>query len=180
MIRVPRRAAMAGSVLALGLVLGGCGSGTAVTGAEVAAGPASDAAASPSADPSVSQVAPTPSTPCQSYSSDDGAHPTTGGGTYLTYADYEQDPSAYAGTAVVLFFHASWCPSCRATEQAVRASGVPAGLTLVKVDYDTATDLRRRYGVTVQHTFVQVAADGTEVATWTGSADGAAILAATA
>jgi thiol-disulfide isomerase/thioredoxin len=100
-------------------------------------------------------------------------------GAYVEWAEYEADPAARADTKVVLFFHASWCPSCRATEKAIGETGVPAGLTLVKVDYDTATDLRQRYGVTTQHTFVQVDGSGTELAKWTGSADGAAILAET-
>ena len=100
-------------------------------------------------------------------------------GAYVSRADYEADPSAFADTAVVYFFHADWCPSCRGTEEAISESGVPAGLTVVKVDYDTETDLRRQYGVTTQHTFVQVDASGAEVRKWTGNADGAAILAET-
>ncbi len=56
---------------------------------------------------------------------------------------------------------------------------MPDGLTVVKVDYDTETDLRQQYGVTQQHTFVQVDESGAELAKWTGSADGAAILAGT-
>ena len=50
---------------------------------------------------------------------------------------------------------------------------------MVKVDFDTVTDLRREYGVTQQHTFVQVGADGEELAKWTGSRSGAEIKAET-
>ena len=35
------------------------------------------------------------------------------------------------------------------------------------------TDLRKQYGITQQHTFVQVDPDGGELATWTGSITGA-------
>ncbi len=104
---------------------------------------------------------------------------STAGGAYLTLADYEKDPAAHAGTKVVYFFHASWCPSCRATEAAIGETGIPDGLTVVKVDFDDATELRQRYGVTQQHTFVQVDDSGGELAKWTGSEDGAAILGST-
>jgi thioredoxin 1 len=42
------------------------------------------------------------------------------------------------------------------------------GVTIVKVDYDTATDLKRRYGVTMQHTSVQVDGASEPVRTWAG------------
>ncbi|HYN28524.1 MAG TPA: thioredoxin domain-containing protein [Dermatophilaceae bacterium] len=100
-------------------------------------------------------------------------------GAYLTKAEYQSQMSAREGTAVVYFFHAPWCPDCRATEEAIEADGIPAGLTVVKVDFDTETDLRRECGVTRQHTFVQVAPDGAQLAKWTGSRSGAEIKAKT-
>ena len=100
-------------------------------------------------------------------------------GAYLTAAEYENQMAEREGTAVVYFFHAPWCPDCRATEEAIEADGVPAGLTVVKVDFDSATDLRRKHGVTQQHTFVQVGPDGEQLAKWTGSRSGAEIKAKT-
>jgi thiol-disulfide isomerase/thioredoxin len=100
-------------------------------------------------------------------------------GAYLTQADYEKDVADRAGTKVVYFFHATWCPDCRATDAALTGLGVPAGLTVVKVDYDTATELRKTYGVTQQHTFVQVGPDGAQLAKWTGTKTGEAIKAKT-
>lgn len=100
---------------------------------------------------------------------------------YVEYADYAADPGAYDADdgAVVLFFHADWCPDCRATDESLTSAGVPDGLTVVKVDYDEMTDLRQEYGVRQQHTFVQVDGEGEEVATWTGSTSGEEILAET-
>ena len=63
--------------------------------------------------------------------------------------------------------------------KAIEADGVPAGLTVVKVDFDSATDLRRKHGVTQQHTFVQVGPDGEQLEKWTGSRSGAEIKAKT-
>ena len=48
-------------------------------------------------------------------------------------------------------------------------STVPAGVTVVKVDYDTATELKRSYGVTMQHTYVQVDDKGAAVMKWSGT-----------
>jgi thioredoxin 1 len=149
---------------ALALLLAGCGATEADE--DTAAG-----AVTTPASPSSAEVSPSPSAGEASSSA-----PATTPGTYLTLAEYEEDPSAHAGTKVVLFFHAPWCPSCRATEQAIGTSGVPDGLTLVKVDFDTETALRQEYGVTYQHTFVQVDPEGTQLARWTGSEDGEAIL----
>jgi len=98
-------------------------------------------------------------------------------GAYLTLADYAKQLADRAGSTVVYFFHASWCPDCKATDAALVADGVPDGLTVVKVDYDTATDLKKKYGVTTQHTFVAVDPEGMATKKWTGSANGAAIKA---
>ena len=73
-----------------------------------------------------------------------------------------------ANETVVLFFNASWCPSCRAADANLTASGVDDILVL-DTDYDSNTDLRQKYGVTTQHTFVQLDADGELITKWAGS-----------
>lgn len=161
-----RTAVPALAATALALALAACGS--TGTGGDQASDPVTSTTtgsrAASTADPSAGSSA---------------SGDAVAAGAYVSLADYEADPTAHAGTTVVYFFHAEWCPSCRATESALAESGVPDGLTVVKVDFDSATELRQRYGVTQQHTFVQVDDGGAEVATWTGSADGAAILAET-
>jgi thioredoxin 1 len=103
-------------------------------------------------------------------------------GTYITLADYRGNEAMYANGDVVLFFHADWCPTCQATEEdlTANAAAIPPGLTIVKVDYDDSDDLKRQYGVTTQHTYVQVDPDGNELAKWTGSMTSADIAAAAA
>ncbi len=89
---------------------------------------------------------------------------------YISYADYQADKAAYdAGGDVVLFFAASWCPTCQRADKNLKGSGVPEGLTVVKTDYDSSTALKKQYGVTVQHTFVQVDPSGKALAKFTGS-----------
>jgi hypothetical protein len=46
---------------------------------------------------------------------------------------------------------------------------IPSDLTIVVVDFDNATELRKLYGVTVQHTFVQIDASGEAIGKWSGS-----------
>jgi len=95
----------------------------------------------------------------------------------ISLADFRADPTAaHEAGAVVLFFDAAWCGSCQATVRSLESDGVPPGLTVVRVDYDGETDLKRQYGVRVQHTFVQVDPQGAAVGVWTGSPDGQAIL----
>jgi len=84
------------------------------------------------------------------------------------YTDYD---SALLGQTenTVLFFHASWCPSCRAADAALlNEDFAQSDITLLKVDFDTARDLRKKYGVTGQHTFVQVDKDGELITKWSG------------
>lgn len=89
-----------------------------------------------------------------------------------SYGTYDAAKLAMATTGkVVLFFHAPWCPICVAIEKDVTANigKIPNGVHILKVDYDTATELKKKYGVTYQHTFVQVDASGKMLKKWSNS-----------
>lgn len=91
----------------------------------------------------------------------------------LNYIDYSSTTLAKASEnngKPVLFFKASWCPTCQAADKAFLGNldKIPAGVTVLKVDYDTEKDLKAKYGITYQHTFVQVDANGNELAKWNG------------
>ncbi len=88
-------------------------------------------------------------------------------GSYSTY-NLSKLANAEKGD-VVLFFHAGWCPKCKETDKNFNATQTPDGLTILKIDYDNSTELRKKYGVTIQHTFVQVDKDGNELKQWNGS-----------
>jgi thiol-disulfide isomerase/thioredoxin len=92
-------------------------------------------------------------------------------GGYITLAEYEGSKDMYADSDVVLFFAADWCPTCQEATGNLEAdpAAIPSDLAIVRVDYDTADELKQRYGITVQHTFVQVDAEGNELAKWNGS-----------
>lgn len=84
-----------------------------------------------------------------------------------TYAEYDSSLVGKSESTVLAFF-AAWCPSCVAADTSISAADVPDGLSILKVDFDSATDLRQEYGVTSQHTFVQVDAEGNLMKKWVG------------
>jgi len=91
-------------------------------------------------------------------------------GSYETYAP-EKVALASATHDVVLFFRASWCPTCRALDADIKAnlSKIPESLAILDVNYDNSTALKQKYGVTYQHTFIQVDKDGNLIKKWSGS-----------
>lgn len=115
-----------------------------------------DSAAAPSTAGSPSAAAPTDPPPTETV--EPSADPTPG-----VYASYSDRELAQAQGRILLFFHAPWCPQCRSLERDILADGVPEGVTILKVDYDSRQDLRQRYGVTQQTSFVEVDASGQRV-----------------
>ncbi len=90
-----------------------------------------------------------------------------------SYESYAPEKIAQAGSShdVVLFFRASWCPTCRALDVDIKAnlSKIPESLTILDVDYDNSSALKQKYSVTYQHTFVEVDKDGNMIKKWSGS-----------
>ena len=99
-------------------------------------------------------------------------------GTYEAYAP-EKVMLASATHDVVLFFRASWCPTCRAVDADIKAnlSKIPSSLAILDVNYDNSSALKQKYGVTYQHTFVQVDKDGNLIKKWSGSPTLSALVA---
>lgn len=89
-----------------------------------------------------------------------------------SYEAYAPEKIAKAATGdVVLFFRASWCPTCRGLDADIKANfkNIPSDLTILDVDYDNSGDLKKKYGVTYQHTMVQVDKNGNMIHKWMGS-----------
>lgn len=91
-------------------------------------------------------------------------------GSYEAYSA-EKVMLASSTHDVVLFFRASWCPTCIAVDKDIKANlgKIPASLSILDVNYDNSSDLKKKYGVTYQHTFVQVDKDGNMIKKWSGS-----------
>ncbi|MBD3328677.1 hypothetical protein GF340_05265 [Candidatus Peregrinibacteria bacterium] len=73
---------------------------------------------------------------------------------------------------VVAFFHANWCPTCRAMEKEILEdpSQFPAGTKILKLDYDEETELKNELGVKIQSTVIVFDAEGNEIYTATDPA----------
>ncbi len=95
-------------------------------------------------------------------------------GTYLRYQSSLLDPNKKN----ILFFQADWCPSCRALDSDINQnlSQIPADTQILIVKYDSQSgatneelELKDKYQIMYQHTFVQVDENGNELAKWAGS-----------
>lgn len=83
--------------------------------------------------------------------------------TVGTYQEYDATAIAESEAEhILLFFHATWCPSCRALDADIvaNADNIPPGVEIYKVDFDTATELKRQYGVTTQHSVLEISPTG--------------------
>lgn len=96
-----------------------------------------------------------------------------------TFETYSPSQVSQAEGTVVLGFFADWCPSCRALKGDIEANAgdIPSGLTILDVDYDNSTELKQKYGVTTQHTLVEVDSNGNLVQKWSGGNTLASVLA---
>ena len=105
--------------------------------------------------------------------------PTTAAPDDGLYRSYSEDEFLKAAdTGRVIFFHASWCPSCRTAEEDIKANigVIPDDIVVFKADYDLEKALKQDYGITYQHTFVYVDSSGKAITKWSGG--GAAEIAA--
>ena len=80
------------------------------------------------------------------------------------------------GSQILLFFHADWCPTCQNFEKQILAKPLPPGVIILKVDYDRATELKKKYSVLSQSTWIQIDNSGNMYKRWLGKSDLADIL----
>lgn len=80
------------------------------------------------------------------------------------YTDYEWGKNYITDSSkkIVLFFHAWRCPSCIQADKDIVANQntIDSNMVILKVDYDTATDLKKKYEITTQTSYVLLNADG--------------------
>jgi thiol-disulfide isomerase/thioredoxin len=95
---------------------------------------------------------------------------------YVIYSDGVLDSST--DKRRILFFYANWCPTCRPADSDIlkNVSEIPDDVLVIRVNYnDSDTDdeeksLASKYGITYQHTYVQIDPEGNEVSKWNGGA----------
>jgi len=91
----------------------------------------------------------------------------------LNYIDYSEQSleSAKINGKPVLFFAATlWCQTCIQLDKEIkeRVGSLPSDVTILKVDYDNDREMKRKWGVTVQHTLIRLDGNGNEVKRWVG------------
>lgn len=76
--------------------------------------------------------------------------------TKWTYQDYSETAFKSTTGKKILFFHATWCSSCKSADTNLQSETIAEGVNIFKVDYDSSIEMRQKYGVVGQHTFVLV------------------------
>ena len=93
------------------------------------------------------------------------------------YVEYSPDTfNNLSEKKKVLFFYASWCPTCKSADSDFNTNSkkFPEDLVVIRINYnDSSTDdnekaLATKYGITYQHTFVLVDENGNEITKWNG------------
>ncbi len=79
------------------------------------------------------------------------------------YVNYDQTAVENTPGRKLLFFHAAWCPQCRNLEKTILEGQIPHNMTIFKVNYDSASALRQKYGVTLQTTIIEVDDQGNAI-----------------
>jgi thioredoxin 1 len=90
--------------------------------------------------------------------------------TYVDYSPTAQAAAQQQGTSVLFFAATAWCQTCSALEAEIleKSAQIPANVTILKVDYDNDSAMKKKYGVTAQHTLIVLDESGTEVKRWVG------------
>lgn len=100
-------------------------------------------------------------------------------GEYKIYSDSQFNQDIKEGTTV-LFFYASWCPTCKLLNQDIENNlkDIPQNTKVIRVPYDSvsgstnmSSDLVKKYNVTYQHTLAQVNKNGDLIKKWVGSSN---------
>lgn len=88
------------------------------------------------------------------------------------YFTYSSESLAYAKKQgkTVLYFWAPWCTSCASLDSELQNQDkvIPEDVTVLRLEYGKNIQLERKYGVTTQHTFVQVNDKDEKITLWVG------------
>lgn len=92
------------------------------------------------------------------------------------YSEYSKANLDNPTSRRVLYFYANWCPTCRPADANFKANSnkIPEDLTVIRVNFNDSDtdqeekDLAKKYGITYQHTFVQIDSNGNEITKWNG------------
>ena len=97
----------------------------------------------------------------------------------IDYSPAAFDAALNSGKPVLVWIHASWCPTCKAqapTLAKIEADPQYKDLTVVRVDFDSQKDAVKRFGARMQSTLIAFK-DGKEIERSVGETDPAALSA---
>ena len=84
--------------------------------------------------------------------------------TTSKYSEFNQEvyDNKLGKEPIALYFHADWCPTCKQLEERVlnNISSFPEETQILKTDFDTEKELRKKYNVTTQTTIIVLNANG--------------------
>jgi thiol-disulfide isomerase/thioredoxin len=90
-------------------------------------------------------------------------------GTKVIFTTLDEAKALTAKHPTVLFFAADWSPYCQADLRDINSNGDRLGeVAIVVADYDKTAELKARYGISHEDTFVQIDANGKQKAVWIG------------
>jgi thiol:disulfide interchange protein len=89
---------------------------------------------------------------------------------YFVYSAENLKEAHIQRQKVVLYFWAPWCVSCTTLDQDIldHKVQVPPDVTLLRVPYDTAHDLKQKYQIITQHSFVRLDDHDNSLGSWVG------------
>lgn len=117
-------------------------------------------------DDTSTKPAPTKAVETDTSGEDEQPAATAATGRYQEYSEAAVADANYQTT--VVFFYAPWCPECRAFKQAIESGPLPDGVQILETDFDSSSELKEKYGVTLQSTFVRVNTSGDLQKKWVG------------
>ena len=97
----------------------------------------------------------------------------------IDYSPAAFDAALKSGKPVLVWIHASWCPTCKAqapTLSKLEAEPQYKDLTVVRVDFDSQKAAVKRFGARMQSTLIAFK-DGKEIGRSVGETDPAALSA---
>lgn len=89
---------------------------------------------------------------------------------YLDYSEQNQLNAQKIGRPVLFFAATLWCQTCSELDKEIkeRFQELPSDVMILKVDYDNDREMKRKWGITTQHTLIQLDSNGSEVNRWIG------------
>lgn len=96
---------------------------------------------------------------------------------YYVYSPAALERAHEISERVILYFWAPWCTSCSSLDVEIEKNPeiIPSDAVVLRIPYDSSTELKRKYSVTTQHTFVLIDAENEPVKFVVGG-DPAAVL----